>query len=50
MKDLLKAGIDGFIGSFRLAGALIIAIVAVTSAFVHDGPQAAKDAARHTTQ
>lgn len=50
MSKLTRAAIDGFLGSFRLAGAIVLAIVGVTSAFVHGGGAAAVDAARHITR
>lgn len=47
MKPLVRAGIDGFLGSFRLAAALLLAIMSVMSAFVHGGADAAMKTARH---
>lgn len=40
---------EGFLGSFRLAAALCLAVVGVASTFVHAGSAAAVDAARSIT-
>lgn len=39
MKSIWKSLREGFVGSFALAGAIVMAIVSVASAFVHsDAP------------
>lgn len=50
MKKFYAAAHEGFFGSFRLAVAIVLAIVSVASAFVHKGPDAVIDAAKHSRQ
>lgn len=42
MKPLWEAFRDGFVGAFVLAGAIVMAIVGVASAFVHNGETPAR--------
>jgi len=37
MSTMWKSFRDGFVGSFVLAGAIVMAIISVASAFVNDG-------------
>lgn len=48
MTKLMTAASEGFFGSFRLALAIVMAVVGVASAFVHGGSDAALDAAKHS--
>lgn len=50
MTKLTRAASEGFFGSFRLAVAIILAVVGVASAFVHGGSEAAIDASKHSNQ
>lgn len=47
MKKLLSAAVEGFVGSFKLAAALVCAVVAVASSFVTTGRPPAPD--HHTS-
>jgi hypothetical protein len=47
MKKITSAAVDGFLGSFKLAAAILIAIGMVASAFASGGPDAAMQAAKH---
>ena len=50
MTKLVTAASEGFFGSFRLAVAIVMAVVGVASAFVHGGPNAATDASKHSNK
>jgi len=40
MSTFFKSLKEGFVGAFRLAGAIIMAIIAVSSAFANNAPEA----------